>query len=84
LALADAVIVTGDSASMCSEACAGTGPVYIYAPPALTVAKHARLHDDLYEQGYARPLTGEYEAWTHPPLNPAQEIAAAIRERLGL
>ncbi len=84
LALADAVIVTGDSGSMCSEACAGTGPVYIYAPPALTVAKHARLHDDLYEQGYARPLTDEYEAWTHPPLNPAQEIAAAIRERLGL
>ena len=84
LALADAVIVTGDSASMCSEACAGTGPVYIYAPPALTVAKHARLHDDLYEQGYARPLTGEYEDWTHPPLNSAQEIAAAIRQRLDL
>lgn len=84
LALADAVIVTGDSASMCSEACAGSGPVYIYAPPALTVAKHGRLHDDLYRQGYARRLTGDYEAWTHPPLNPAQEIAAAIRERLGL
>ncbi len=84
LALADAVIVSGDSASMCSEACAGTGPVYIYAPPALTVPKHARLHDDLYEQGYARPLTGEYEDWTHPPLNPAQEIADAIRQRLGL
>ena len=82
--LADAVIVTGDSASMCSEACAGTGPVYIYAPPALTAPKHARLHDDLYEQGYARPLTGEYEDWSHPPLNPAQEIADAIRQRLGL
>ena len=84
LALADAVIVTGDSASMCSEACAGSGPVYIYAPAALTVPKHGRLHDDLYRQGYARPLTGDFEAWTHPPLNPAQEIAAAIRERLGL
>ncbi|MCH9037518.1 MAG: mitochondrial fission ELM1 family protein, partial [Chloroflexi bacterium] len=35
-------------------------------------------------QGYARPLTGEYQDWTHPPLNPAQEIAAAIRQRLGL
>ena len=84
LALADAVIVSGDSASMCSEACAGTGPVYIYAPTALTVPKHARLHDELYEQGYARPLTGEYEDWSHPPLNPAQEIADAIRQRLGL
>ena len=84
LALADAVIVSGDSVSMCSEACAGTGPVYIYAPPALTTPKHARLHDDLYEKGYARPLTGDYEDWTHPTLNPAQEIAAAIRQRLDL
>jgi mitochondrial fission protein ELM1 len=84
LALADAVVVTGDSVSMCSEACAGTAPVYIFAPPALTVPKHARLHADLYEQGYARPMNGVLEDWTHPPLNPAAEIAAAIRERLGV
>ena len=84
LALADGVVVTGDSVSMCSEACAGTGPVYIYAPKALTVAKHARLHADLYEQGYARPLAGVFAPWTHPPLNAAVEVAAAIRERLGL
>jgi len=48
LALADAVVVTGDSVSMVSEACAGTGPVYIFAPHALTVPKHARLHAILY------------------------------------
>jgi mitochondrial fission protein ELM1 len=82
LALADAVVVSGDSASMCSEACAGRAPVYIFAPPALTAPKHARLHADLYEQGYARPMTGTLEDWTHPPLNPATEVAAAIRERL--
>ncbi len=84
LALADGVVVTGDSASMCSEACAGTGPVYIYAPKALTVAKHGRLHADLYEQGYARPLAGAFVPWTHQPLNAAVEVAAAIRERLRL
>ncbi len=84
MSLADAVVVTGDSASMCSEACAGTSPVYIFAPPALTVAKHARLHADLYEQGYARPMNGILEDWTHPPLNPAAGVAAAIRERLGV
>ena len=84
LALADGIVVTGDSASMCSEACAGTGPVYIYAPKALTVAKHGRLHRDLYEQGYARPLAGDFVPWTHPPLNAAVEVVAAIRERLGL
>ncbi len=84
LALADAVVVTGDSVSMCSEACAGTGPVYIYAPPALTVPKHARLHADLYQLGYARPLTGDYESWSHPPLNAAVDVAAEIKKRLGL
>ncbi|NQV85320.1 MAG: mitochondrial fission ELM1 family protein [Rhodospirillales bacterium] len=89
LALADAVIVTGDSSSMCSEACAGTGPVYIYAPPALTIAKHGRLHADLYQQGYARPLSGEMDSggdqqWTHQPLNAAVAVAQAIRDRLGL
>ncbi len=87
LALADGVIVTGDSVSMCSEACAGTGPVHIYAPPALITPKHARLHAGLYEQGYARPLddtAGSFETWSHPPLNPAREVAAEIRKRLGL
>ncbi len=87
LALADGVIVTGDSVSMCSEACAGTGPVHIYAPPALITPKHARLHAGLYEQGYARPLNDtadSFETWSHPRLNPAREVAAEIRKRLGL
>ena len=84
LALADAVVVTGDSASMCTEACATSAPVYIFAPPALTVAKHARLHEDLYAKGYAKPLGELYQPWSHPPLNPAQDVAAAIRQRLGM
>ena len=84
LALADGVIVTGDSVSMCSEACAGTGPVHIFAPAALITPKHARLHAGLYEQGYARPLADTFETWSHPPLNPAREVAAEIRKRLGL
>ncbi|MDA0306518.1 MAG: mitochondrial fission ELM1 family protein [Proteobacteria bacterium] len=83
LACADAIIVTGDSVSMCSEACAGTGPVYIYAPRALITPKHARLHGELYEKGYARPLNSTLETWNHAPLNPAGDIATAIRERLG-
>ncbi|MFQ5617784.1 MAG: mitochondrial fission ELM1 family protein [Rhodospirillales bacterium] len=82
LAVADAVIVTGDSVSMCSEACATTGPVYIYAPKALSTAKHARLHRELFEKGYARPLAGRLETWTHAPLNPAGDVARAVRERM--
>lgn len=96
LALADAVIVTGDSMSMCTEACATTVPVYIFAPPGFAADKHARLHWDLYKRGYARPLgerredrLGErredrLEFWTHPPLNPAVDVADAIRIRLHL
>ena len=82
LAVADAVIVTGDSVSMCSEACATTGPVYIYAPEALSTAKHARLHSELFEKGYARPLAGRLETWTHAPLNPAEDVARAVRGRM--
>ena len=84
LGLADAIIVSGDSVSMCSEACAGTGPVYIYAPEALTVAKHARLHRELFDAGYARPLAGTLERWSHPPLNAAADVAREMRARLGI
>ncbi len=78
LGLADAVVVTGDSVSMCSEACASPAPVYIHAPKALVAQKHVLLHRDLYAQGYARPFEGRIEAWSHPPLNAAGEIAAAL------
>lgn len=82
LSLADAVVVTGDSVSMACEACATEKPVYIYAPKGFVARKHAMLHQDLYDGGYARPLTERLEAWTHPPLNPAIEVAKAIRARL--
>ncbi|TAN57873.1 MAG: nucleoside-diphosphate sugar epimerase, partial [Magnetospirillum sp.] len=84
LALADALVVTGDSVSMCCEACAAPAPVYVWAPEGWVTDKHARLHRMLFEQGYARPLpeSGRLHAWSHPPLDPAAEIAAAIRARL--
>lgn len=85
LALADAVIVTGDSVSMCSEACAVDRPTYIYAPKKATVRKHALLHEELYAGGYARPLAGAVELdWGHPPLNAAADIAHEIVRRMGL
>lgn len=84
LALADAVVVTGDSVSMACEACAASAPVYVYAPEGWAAAKHARLHAELYRLGLARPLAGvaRLEEWTHPPLNPARDIAAEIRALL--
>ncbi len=82
LACADAIIVTGESMSMCSEACSGEGPVYIYAPQELITAKHKRLHDALFKEGYAKPFSGTLENWTHPPLNSALDVANVIHNRL--
>jgi mitochondrial fission protein ELM1 len=81
LALADRVVVTGDSMSMCCEACANGGPVFIFAPEHLTEAKHALLHQDLITQGYARPLGGDPAGWRHPPLNASGLVAEEIRRR---
>ena len=82
LGLADAVVVTGDSVSMCSEACVSPAPVYIYAPASLVTPKHARFHGALYEGGYARPLSARLEHWSHAPLDAAGEVAAEIKRRL--
>ena len=84
LALADALIVTGDSVSMCTEACSATAPVYIYMPPGSATPKHQRFHEELFERGYARPFTGELEFWQHLRLNAADDIASEIRARLGI
>ncbi|MTJ80890.1 MAG: nucleoside-diphosphate sugar epimerase [Telmatospirillum sp.] len=81
LALADCVVVTGDSMSMCSEACATPGPVYIFSPDGMVTRKHAALHRLLFEAGYARPLGGDSGYWTHPRLNAAFDVAAAVRAR---
>ena len=81
LSMADMLVVTGDSMSMCSE-CAGVGvPVVIFAPKEMVGAKHARFHQALYQQGYAVPAG----ALPHPSkrrLNPAKEIAQKIEKEL--
>ena len=81
LAAADTVVVTGDSVSMVSEACATQVPVYIYVPNQAAAAKHLRFHKELYDHGYARPFDGMHCDWSHESLNPARDIAGAIRAR---
>lgn len=70
LALAESIIVTGDSMSMISEACFTAAPVYIAAPTGSVSPKHERLHGALYARGLAAPLGGEF-------LSAAVDIAAA-------
>jgi len=80
---ADAIVATGDSMNMCSEACANGCPVYIFCPPGMVNEKHARLHDMLFEAGFARPLDPQADLtpWTHPSLNAAIDVAKEVRRR---
>ncbi len=83
LAHADAVVVTGESVSMCSEACSLGKPVYVFAPHDLIGAKHERLHRRLFDGGFARPFTGEIDFdWSPPTLDVAADIVSAIKARL--
>ena len=81
IAHADAIIVTGESISMCSEACAAGVPVFVFAPPGLISEKHGRFHDILFDGGYAQPLSdppADLNAVAHRRLNAAEVIAATI------
>ena len=83
LSVANVIVVTGESMSMCSEACSTGKPVYIYAPPELISDKHKRLHQELYKLGCARPLGQPYEQWSYAPLNAAQQIADQVISLVG-
>ncbi len=82
LATADAIIVTGESVSMCSEAVSTGKPVYIFAPPALITPKHARLHKALIDGGHAMMLGDNIDlSWKPLPLNAADDIVSAMSQR---
>ena len=78
IACADMIIVTGDSMSMCSECCATTVPVFIFAPDAMMSAKHKRFHQSLYAGGYALPAGADLQP-VRGNFNPADMIADRIR-----
>ncbi|HUZ65039.1 MAG TPA: mitochondrial fission ELM1 family protein [Acetobacteraceae bacterium] len=83
LALADAIVVTGDSVSMISEACTAAAPVFI-ALPELAGQRHRRLHRSLYEAGQARPLGSSLSPWPRQGLDEAGRVAAEILRRFPL
>ncbi len=79
LACADNIIATGDSVSMCCEAC-GTGkPVFIFTGKGWLTPKHLRFVDSLTSGGYAAVLSQDNLSFVPAAsLNPAAEIAAEI------
>lgn len=78
LALADAIVVSADSVSMVSEACATPAPVFI-ALPELAGGRQRRLHHSLAEAGQVRPFADSLAPWRREPLDEAGNVAAAIR-----
>lgn len=83
LGLADAIIATGDSISMCSEACATGKPVFIFSSPEFVSPKHQMFIDELYKRGLARPLVENGNVIFTPtaPLNDSLDVASEIKKR---
>ena len=81
LGLADAIVVTADSVSMISEACATGKPVHIVDLDGGS-AKFRRFHEGLRRAGMTRPFTGDLEDWRYAPLDDTARVAEAVRRRM--
>jgi uncharacterized protein len=81
LGLADAVVVTGDSVSMVSEACATGKPVYVFDLEGKS-DKFRRFHENLRERGFTRPFEGGLDSWNYAPLQDTARVADEIRRRI--
>jgi mitochondrial fission protein ELM1 len=77
LALADAIVVTSDSISMVSEACATGKPVHVF-DMGERHRKSRQFHTGLMEHGITRRFAGKVEQWSYDPLNETDEIAAIV------
>ncbi len=90
LQLADCIITTGDSISMCSEACSTGKPVLIFSPDGNAPPKHRRFHELLYKGGFATEFNEDNikkiitsknfnNLYSPQTLNAANQIADKIR-----
>ncbi len=85
LGLADAVIATGDSVSMCSEACATGKPVFVYEGDDFMSRKHKAFVKEIFARNLAQPLTENSGIFTPSyHLDDAGAVAALIRKRAGI
>ena len=82
LGLADAIVVTCDSASMVSEAATTGKPVYIIDLDGGS-RRFQKFHDMLRDDGITRPFDGRLEQWSYTPLDDTETVAATVRQRLG-
>jgi uncharacterized protein len=81
LALADAIVVTSDSVSMVSEACATGKPVHVFSIGG-EYKKLTQFHATLQNEGFTRAFTGALEHWSYTPVRETERIANIVREHL--
>ncbi|MDA8870832.1 mitochondrial fission ELM1 family protein [Rhizobiaceae bacterium] len=81
LALADRLVVTGDSHNMVSEALATGAPVHVFRPPGLQ-SKLERFLDAMEASGAIAPLAAPMQDSAGQRIDATQDIATAIRKRL--
>jgi mitochondrial fission protein ELM1 len=82
LSKASAIIVTGDSLSMVSEAASTGLPLYVFAPNSILEPRHALLIVDLYHSKRLRFFEGALDVdWGYAPLTVAADIHGEIVRR---
>ncbi len=83
LAMADAIVVTADSVSMLSEACASSAPVFA-ALPRLAGTRHRRFLAAMEARGQIRMLDDDVSPWPRMTLDEAGRVAHEIMRRFPL
>ena len=81
LACADGIVVTEDSVSMVSEACATAAPVFLAALPGHS-RRIRQFSQYLIEDGRVRAYTGRFELWPVHPLDDTQAAADEMNARI--
>ena len=81
LGAADAIIVSGDSVSMVSEACSTGKPVHV-ARLATMSRRLEAFHAGLERDGLTRPFDGALQDWHYKPLDDTGRAANEVGARL--
>lgn len=79
---AEAVVVSADSASMVTEACATGQPVFLVRPGGWRGGKLDRLHQRLTELGHLHDPAAGWPSQGAAPLLPQEDVARVIRRRM--
>ncbi len=82
LACADALVVTGDSVSMLSEAATTRAPLLLASLPGRST-RIGMFTRDMLASGRVRPFRGRLDIWPVQPMNDTAEVAAEMCRRFG-